>query len=145
MSVQLFVWTKRSEIWVSAPRLPTPWRSCNGRSRALLDFWSLHHGPASSDELSTGPSWTTTEPSDSSLQCRQNCSRRYLKEGKLGGWGIRSFFLGGENGERWINGIFDTNSTNHGLTRFTFCSKSGSSHATCYRNWIKIVKLQENY
>lgn len=26
--------------------------------------------------------------------------------------------------------MFDTNSTNHGLTRFTFCSKSGSSQAT---------------
>ncbi|CAA0835538.1 Probable calcium-binding protein CML23 [Striga hermonthica] len=26
---------------------------------------------------------------------------------------------------------FDTSSTSHGLTRFTFCSKSISSHATC--------------
>lgn len=52
-------------------------------------------------------------------------------KGKSGCCGIRNFFLGGEKGDRWMMGMFDTNSTNHGLTRFTFCSKSGSSHVTC--------------
>lgn len=33
-----------------------------------------------------------------------------------------------------MTGMFDTNSTNHGLTHFTFCSKSGSSHVTCNEN-----------
>lgn len=51
-------------------------------------------------------------------------------KGKSGGWGMRIFFLGGEKGERWTGGMFDTISTNHGFTRFTFCSKSGSSHDT---------------
>lgn len=56
-----------------------------------------------------------------------SCPRR----GYSGGCGSLNFFLGGEKGERWMAGIFDTSSTNHGLTRLTFWSKSGSSHATC--------------
>lgn len=52
-------------------------------------------------------------------------------KGKSEGCGTRSFFLGGEKGDRWMAGMFDTTSTNHGLTCFTFWSKSGSSHATC--------------
>lgn len=48
---------------------------------------------------------------------------------------IRGFFRrgigeAGENGAKWMGGMVDTSSTSHGLTRFTFCSRSGSSHVT---------------
>lgn len=43
----------------------------------------------------------------------------------------RNFFGGGERDDKWRIGTFETNSTSHGLTRFTFCSKSGSSQVTC--------------
>jgi hypothetical protein len=60
-------------------------------------------------------------------------------KGKSGGCGSLNFFLGGEKGERWMAGMFDTSSANHGLTRFTFCSRSGSSHATWkMKTWKKI-------
>jgi hypothetical protein len=39
---------------------------------------------------------------------------------------------GGEKEEaRWIAGMVDTISTSHGLTRFTFWRRSGSSQLTC--------------
>lgn len=58
-----------------------------------------------------------------------------------GGCGSLNFFLGGgEKGDRWIAGIFDTNSTNQGLTLLTFWSKSGSSHATYKRFYDKNMK-----
>lgn len=51
---------------------------------------------------------------------------------KSGCCGKRNFFLGGEKGDRWrIVGIFETISTSQGLTHFTFCNRSGSSHDTC--------------
>lgn len=52
--------------------------------------------------------------------------------------GNLNFFLGGEKGDRWMAGILETNSTNHGLTRFTFWSKSGSSHVTCRKMFQQI-------
>lgn len=48
-------------------------------------------------------------------------------KGKSGGWGSLGFFLGGET---MVADMFGTISTNHGFTRFTFCSNSGSSHET---------------
>lgn len=56
--------------------------------------------------------------------------------GRSGGAGMHNFLRGGEKGAKWIDGMFDTSSTNHGLTRFTFCSKSGSSQVTCRKNCI---------
>lgn len=59
---------------------------------------------------------------------------------------MRSFFLGGEKGGRWIAGMFDTSSTSHGFTQFTFCNKSGSSHVTCKTslNGQEEVRHKEN-
>ena len=57
----------------------------------------------------------------------------WLTRPKSGFCGSRGFFLGGENGETFMDGMLDTSSTNHGLTRLTFWSKSGSSHATYER------------
>lgn len=54
----------------------------------------------------------------------------WVSREKSGCCGTRIFFLGGEKGDRWSVGMLVTNSTNHGLTRLTFWSKSGSSHVT---------------
>ena len=50
--------------------------------------------------------------------------------GKSGCCGSRNFFLGGEKGVKRMDGMLENSSTSHGLTRFTFCNKSGSSHVT---------------
>lgn len=57
--------------------------------------------------------------------------------GRSGGAGMHNFLRGGEKGAKWIAGMLDTSSTNHGLTRFTFCSKSGSSQVTCRRSYVR--------
>jgi len=61
--------------------------------------------------------------------------------GNSNGCGILIFFLG-ENGDKCIVGMFDTNSTNHGLTRLTFCNKSGSSQATYNNQYNRNINKQ---
>lgn len=64
----------------------------------------------------------------------ENTGVGYCPSKEKSGWlFIRNFFLGcsvGTKLERCIGFRFDTISTNHGFIRFTFCSKSGSSHDT---------------
>jgi hypothetical protein len=55
---------------------------------------------------------------------------------------MHNFLRGGEKGTKWIDGMFDTSSTSHGLTRFTFCNKSGSSQVTC--RWSSVCEICSN-